>query len=124
LLLSKTYKEYIDEIIKKPLNPSRGDKETTDHPPIHPVGYSDKLTGNSQKIYELIVRRFLATLSKEAITENISAIIDVEKEPFSVSGQRIIEAGWKKIYYYSVKNDDAQGDKYCTNEICLIEKKH
>jgi len=102
---NNTYKKYIEEIIKKPLNPSRGDKETTDHPPIYPVGYSDKLSGTSQKIYELIVRRFLATLSKDAITENISAIINVEKEPFSVSGQRILQAGWKEIYYYSKLNE-------------------
>jgi len=124
---NKVYKEYITEIVKKPLHPSRGDKETTDHPPIHPVGYSDKLTGNSLKIYELIVRRFLATLSKEAITENISGIIEVAKELFSVSGQRIIEAGWKKIYYYSKLNEIilpnlVKGEEINIDEIHLDKK--
>ncbi len=127
LSTNRTYKEYIDEIIKKPLHPSRGDKETTDHPPIHPVGYSDRLTGNSQRIYELIVRRFLATLSKEAVTENVSAVIDAVKEPFSVSGQRIIEAGWKKIYYYSKLNEVilpnlAKGDEVNIDEMNLDKK--
>jgi len=124
---NKIYKTYIDEITKKPLNPSRGDKETTDHPPIYPVGYSDKLSGTSQKIYELIVRRFLATLSKDAITENISAIIDVEKEPFSVSGQRILQAGWKEIYYYSKLNEVIlpeliKGEEVNIDELLLDKK--
>ncbi|MFA5745347.1 MAG: DNA topoisomerase I [archaeon] len=101
----KDYKEVAKEILSKPLNPSRGEKETTDHPPIYPVGYSNKLNGGEQKIYDLVVRRFLATLYKDARTENISAIIDIKKEPFIVNGQTIIEPGWKKIYYFSKLNE-------------------
>jgi DNA topoisomerase-1 len=56
-------------------------------------------------VYDLIVRRFLATLYIDAKTENISAIIDVKKEPFVVTGQRILEIGWKKIYVYSKINE-------------------
>jgi DNA topoisomerase I len=97
----KDYKDVAKEILSKPLRPSRGEKETTDHPPIYPVGYSNKLAGGEKKIYDLVVRRFLATLYKEAKTENISAIIDIKKEPFIVNGQTIIEPGWKKIYYFS-----------------------
>ena len=98
-------KKIIKEIESKPINPSRGAKETTDHPPIYPVSYSSKITGLEKKVYDLIVRRFLATLYIDAKTENISAIIDVKKEPFIVTGQRIIEMGWKKIYIYSKINE-------------------
>ena len=98
-------KKIIKEIESKPINPSRGAKETTDHPPIYPVSYSSKITGLEKKVYDLIVRRFLATLYIDAKTENISAIIDVKKEPFIVTGQRIIEMGWKKIYVYSKINE-------------------
>jgi len=99
------YRDYVIKILSKPINPSRGAKETTDHPPIYPVGYSDKLSGGEKKIYDLVVRRFLATLYIDAKTENISAIIDIKKEPFVVTGQTIIDAGWKKIYYFSKLNE-------------------
>jgi len=99
------YEKFIKEILKKPLKPSRGKKETTDHPPIHPVDIALDLVGVEKKVYDLIVRRFLATLSIDAKTENLSVLIDVLKEPFSVTGQTIIEPGWKKIYIYSKLNE-------------------
>ena len=69
------------------------------------MGYSDKLSGGEKKIYDMIVRRFLATLYRDAKTENLSAIIDIKKEPFVVTGQAIIEPGWKKIYHFSKLNE-------------------
>lgn len=105
LKLNKEYEKEINEILKKPLKPSRGPKQTTDHPPIHPVDVDLSLTGTEKKIYDLVVRRFLATLSHDAKTENLSVVIDVLKEPFIVNGQRIIDPGWKKIYIYSKLNE-------------------
>lgn len=103
--IDKDYFGVAKEILSKPINPSRGAKETTDHPPIYPVGYSNKLAGGEKKIYDMIVRRFLATLYIDARTENVSAIIDIKKEPFIVTGQTIIEPGWKKIYHFSKLNE-------------------
>src|SRR5215217_740389 len=42
------------------LSPTRGKKETTDHPPIYPTGYASKkaLRDDQWKIYQLVVRRF------------------------------------------------------------------
>jgi DNA topoisomerase I len=105
VIQDKDYNAVAKEILSKPIHPSRGEKETTDHPPIYPVGYSNKLTGGEKKIYDLIVRRFLATLYRDAKTENISAIIDIKKEPFIVTGQTILEPGWKKIYHFSKLNE-------------------
>lgn len=105
LIVFKEYEEEIKEILKKSIKPSRGKKETTDHPPIYPVDVGLGLTGSEKKIYDLIVRRFLATLSDDAKTENMSVVIDVLKENFIVNGQRIIEPGWKKIYVFSKLNE-------------------
>lgn len=105
LQANKSYYDFIKEILSKKISPSRGKKQTTDHPPIHPVDYDGNLEGAEKKIYDLIARRFLATLSKDAKTENLSVIIDVNKEPFIVTGQRILEAGWKKIYVFSKLNE-------------------
>ena len=81
--------------------PSRGKKQTTDHPPIHPVSVpKNELTGSKKKVYELIVRRFLATLTKDAISENINVRFDIKGETFKTRGYRLIEANWKTIYPY------------------------
>jgi DNA topoisomerase-1 len=82
--------------------PSKG-KETKDHPPIHPVMGVNKniLAKDEWKVYELIVRRFLATLYKDASTENTLAILNGKEEDFIARGQTIIDKGWKEIYFYS-----------------------
>ncbi len=82
--------------------PTRGKKQTTDHPPIHPVGVPQgrKLTPDQQKMSELICRRFLATLAKDAISETCDVSFNISGEPFQASGYRIIEPHWKAIYPY------------------------
>ncbi|MEM4261345.1 MAG: DNA topoisomerase I [Candidatus Diapherotrites archaeon] len=101
------FKEITTKLLKEELKPSKGPKETKDHPPIHPVNAAQKkdLTEKQWKIYELICRRFFATLGKEAITENMSVEIDIAGEPFIANGQRIITLGWKEYYPYSQINE-------------------
>jgi DNA topoisomerase-1 len=82
--------------------PTRGKKMATDHPPIHPVGVptNKKLSADQIKIYELICRRFLATLAKDAISETTEALVDIAGENFKTNGYRLIESNWKAIYIY------------------------
>src|SRR5919112_1891125 len=49
------------------LSTTRGKKETTDHPPIYPTGHATKesMRDDQWRIYQLVVRRFLATLSDQ-----------------------------------------------------------
>jgi len=83
-------------------SPTRGKRQTTDHPPIHPVGApSDKgLSGDHARVYELIVRRFLATLAKDAVSETVNVSFDISGESFKADGYRLIEANWRSIYTY------------------------
>jgi len=98
------FKKDAEQILaKKELIPSRGKKETKDHPPIYPVTAApkSKLSESQWKIYGLISRRFFATLSDDAVTENQSVEILVNEEPFIAKGQKILEPGWKAVYPYS-----------------------
>lgn len=45
-------------------NPRNGNKTDQAHPPIHPIQYTNNLHGNEAKIYEFVVRHFLACVSK------------------------------------------------------------
>ena len=82
--------------------PTRGKKYTTDHPPIHPVGVPNfgKLNNVQKTIYELICKRFLATLAKDAISETVEVEVDISGEDFNTSGYRLIEPNWRAIYTY------------------------
>jgi DNA topoisomerase-1 len=88
---------------KEKLTPTRGKKRTTDHPPIYPTSYAtpDELGPERYKLYDLVVRRFLATLHDPTKLEVTSVKIDVEKEVFNSSGQVILEAGYRSIYIFS-----------------------
>ncbi len=82
-------------------HPTRGKQQTTDHPPIHPVDAPSKKLGvDQEKIYELICRRFFATLAKDAVSETTDVWLDVSGETFTASGYRLIEANWRHLYPY------------------------
>lgn len=98
-----------NELLSKPeLKPTRGRKQTTDHPPIHPTGEADKSTLDQAnwKIYELICRRFMATLSDASVSESTRADIKCGSEELFVRGRSIIKEGWLRFYPYNRKKDE------------------
>ena len=83
--------------------PSRGRTEATDHPPIYPVqGVTrDKVKRDDHwRIYELVVRRFLATVAPNAIAETADAKIALGGQVLLAQGYRIKDPGWRKYYPY------------------------
>ncbi|MFC5279878.1 DNA topoisomerase [Halorubrum rubrum] len=59
------------------IEPTEGDEETTDHPPIHPTGDlpgASDLDDDEREVYELIVRRFLATCAPAAEWERLRVV--------------------------------------------------
>ncbi|MEF8847808.1 MAG: DNA topoisomerase I [Candidatus Thermoplasmatota archaeon] len=86
--------------------PTRGKKKTTDHPPIHPVGSpKGRLKGDKRKIYDLIVRRFLSTLTQDALAETTDIIIDIKNEKFKGNGYKQVKPTWKNIYTFFKKKN-------------------
>ena len=96
------------KVLAGPMKPTRGKTETTDHPPIHPTGQGDPTTldGGQLKLYNLIARRFLATLMGPATIENTKVSIDVAGEPFAASGDVLVDAGFREAYPYGLKRDE------------------
>lgn len=83
--------------------PTRGKKSSTDHPPIHPTGAAREsaLTADQWKVYELIVRRFLATLSPDARWTTLKYLFDAGGEEYTATGSRLAEEGYRHVYTYS-----------------------
>ncbi|NYT11424.1 MAG: DNA topoisomerase I [Methanomassiliicoccales archaeon] len=102
-LKESEFKKEAEEILSQDrIRASMGKVQTTDHPPIHPVAPATKkkLKGDRWTLYELITRRFLATVAPAAKAEVIDCEVDVEGEAFTSKGYRILKEGWRKYYPY------------------------
>ena len=103
------YANYCDELLAaQPLKATRGKQETTDHPPIDPtgVGDPDKLRPEEWKLYNLIARRFLATLSEQPVIEGTKVTLDAGGQTFAASGDVLVKPGYRAIYPYGSKKDE------------------
>jgi len=91
------------------IDPTEGDEETTDHPPIHPTGElpgAADLDDDEWEVYELVVRRFFATVADPATWEHlrvVSAVGGSDGEGLSLkaNGKRLVEPGYHAVYPYS-----------------------
>ncbi len=87
--------------------PTAGKKRTTDHPPIYPVSGAAKgsLGGPEWKIYELVVRRFLATLSDPATWIDTDVKVELGGENLEAKGRVVKYAGFLAIYPYQKREE-------------------
>ena len=105
------FKSEAEEILsQEKIIPSKGKRRTTDHPPIYPTAgaTADKMKGDKWKLYELIVRRFLATVAPNAESEITKCVIDVGGENFNAEGYVLKKKGWKKYYGKYMKSNDSK----------------
>jgi DNA topoisomerase-1 len=106
------YAEYALSILSEEITSKNGKKDGHDHPPIHPVHYVSKTDiekaialPNAWKIYDLIVRHFLANLMQPALFEKTRLEITVKDEIFDSTGSVQKDAGWLQVYPFEIKND-------------------
>lgn len=102
------FKEYANALLEKAeLVPTRGKKETTDHPPIYPASLAKKndLKEEEWKVYELVVRRFFATFAGPSTWETMRLRLDIDEEEFRANGARLLEHGWRWYYPYNAPED-------------------
>lgn len=81
------------------------DKQITDHYAIIPTGQGlnnmKSLAPNSLKVYEIIVRRFLAIFFKPAVYQKISLSTKVDSEIFMSNYSALLEEGYMRVMKYS-----------------------
>jgi DNA topoisomerase-3 len=91
--------ELIDGGFQTPRDGRNNDKA---HPPIHPVTFvaMDSLQHDQQKVYEFVVRRFLACCSQDAKGSKTEVDILYGAETFSASGLTVLERNYLDVYPY------------------------
>lgn len=128
LAKNKDYAVLCSELLKKELRPNEGKKTDPAHPAIFPTGVSAKVDGRQKRVYDLIVKRFMATFAEAAVRETVRVDIDVNKEIFIARGTRTIKEGWHKFYqpYVTFKEEELpkieRGEKINVKQIKLHSK--
>ena len=113
--LSKNFKETKYATKEKPVE---GKKSDPAHPAIIPTGNFQNLEGQDEKIYELIVKRFISCFCDNAELENKSVQVEINGLKFSEKGMEIVSPGWMNVY--PTKMDEKEIKDF--NGEVLIEK--
>ncbi len=112
------------------LEPTEGDEETTDHPPIHPTGEiptRGDISDDEWEIFELVVRRFYATVAEAAVWEHLKVVAEAGDHRLKANGKRLLEAGYHDVYPYfstaeSIVPDVDEGEALTLTDIDLKAK--
>src|SRR5919108_250939 len=110
---------YVTRLDKLPLERVINDKRVEDHHAIIPTKAEHnlaKMGPDEARIYDLVVKRFLAVFHPEAVFERTRVETTVEEHVFRTSGRVLLEAGWRAVYGEDVngsqkKEDDSGGDQ-------------
>ncbi len=109
----KFYYDFARDVMENgaPDKPRQG-RYTKDHEPIRPVKAASleevqsTIPGSSYqkylatRIYDYVVRRFLATVHRDASVQRVKYVISVKDLIFSWEGRTIIDSGYLKFYPY------------------------
>jgi DNA topoisomerase III len=93
--------KYVTGLDVLPLGRVIDDAKVTDHHAIIPTNAEhrlDKLSDDDRRVYDLVVRRFLAVFHPDAVFENTRLETVVNEHTFRTSGRVLVEAGWRGVY--------------------------
>jgi DNA topoisomerase-3 len=106
--------KYVLALDVLPLARVVNDARVTDHHAIiptnaerHPV---DKMSDDDRRIYDLVVRRFLAVFHPDAEFENTRVETTVASNVFRTRGKLLLVAGWRGVYGETADPDEAARD--------------
>ncbi|MCC2433555.1 DNA topoisomerase III [Bacillus paranthracis] len=110
------YRPLAHKVLQKPIKPNKSfvdDSKVSDHHAIIPTeGYVNfsAFTDKERKIYDLVVKRFLAVLFPAFEYEQLTLRTKVGNETFIARGKTILHAGWKEVYENRFEDDDVTDD--------------
>ncbi len=87
--------------------------KVTDHHAIIPTGVvARNLTENERKVYDLVVRRFIAAFYPDCEISTTTVLGKVDKVEFKVTGKQILKPGWRVVFGAEPKDtDDSQPEE-------------
>ena len=108
----RDYQQYITPLHGRPLLKSKkvfDNKKVTDHHAIIPTGVvPGALTDIEKKVYDLIVRRFIAVFHPDCKTSTTTVLGETDGILFRTSGKEILEPGWRVVFDRQQTTDNGQ----------------
>ncbi|KAI1808598.1 prokaryotic type I DNA topoisomerase [Daldinia bambusicola] len=99
--------------------PRQGRNDDKAHPPIHPITYAAPtvLGDREKRVYEFVVRRFLACCSEDA--KGVATDVDIlyGEESFHAHGVVVLERNYLDVYIYDKWTGTAQLPKFTVGEL-------
>ena len=105
------YRKLAGALMNKPVQVNGSfvdDKRVSDHHAIIPTEQFvqlDHMTNEERKIYDMVVRRFLAVLYPASQYEQVTMEAKAAGETFAASGKVIKSLGWKEVYEGGADDD-------------------
>ena len=88
--------------------------KVTDHHAIIPTGYNNAaMTESERKVYDLVVRHFIANFYPECKISTTTVMGDVNGVEFKVTGKCILEPGWRAVFNneeLGIRNEELSDD--------------
>ena len=109
------YRKLAGALMNKPVQVNGSfvdDKKVSDHHAIIPTEQFvqlDHMTNEERKIYDMVVRRFLAVLYPASQYEQVTMEAKAAGETFAASGKVIKSLGWREVYEGRA-DDDLEDD--------------
>jgi DNA topoisomerase-3 len=92
---------YVTGLDVLPLGRVVNDAKVTDHHAIIPTNSQhnvDKMSDDDRRVYDMVVRRFLAVFHPEAVFENTRLETTVAEHVFRTRGRVLVVPGWRGVY--------------------------
>jgi DNA topoisomerase-3 len=109
-----------------PLGRVVNDAKVTDHHAIiptraerHPV---EKMNDDDKRIYDLVVRRFLAVFHPEAVFENTRIETTVAERVFRTRGKVMLVPGWRAVYGELSDSERSEDDEGREQQLPKLER--
>ena len=105
------YRKLAGALMNKPVQVNGSfvdDKKVSDHHAIIPTEQFvqlDHMTNEERKIYDMVVRRFLAVLYPASQYEQVTMEAKAAGETFAASGKVIKSLGWREVYEGGADDD-------------------
>jgi len=88
--------------------PIEGYKSDPAHPAIIPTGDYNRLNSYDEKIYNLIMKRFISCYCDNAQLENKKIETEINKLKFATKGMEVLKPGWIKVYPVKMEEKEIQ----------------
>ncbi|MEM3030239.1 MAG: DNA topoisomerase I [Candidatus Micrarchaeia archaeon] len=109
-------------IQQKRFVPREGKKSDPAHPAIYPTGLAPgKLAEREARLYDLIVKRFLACFAEPAVRESQRITARLGSECFNAAGTRTVQEGWLAFYAPYAKLEEASLPEFKEGEAVQAE---